>query len=362
MNATSLRRPSKRQQVKDAIVQLIGRQKLAAGDQILGQNELAKRLRVTAVTIHKALSELAADGVLHRVNGKGTFVGRGPQPAGVRTVCLVLPGEHLDQPEYNPVYWPHVQRVYRAFLGAVRDEWDFTTRAVTPDVVPAKGAADLARYDVVFFHHTKQPRTLLDLLLREGRTSVVAMGLPEPGLPCLTVDHDMVAGMARAVTYLARLGHRRLAFVGSQERWADLWVDGFRRGLKEAKLPFLARHFVRVGDGVGEGRRAAALLLDAGREFDAVVVDGDLRAVEIIDGLDAAGVRVPEDVGVIGYEGLDHCTRHAPFLTTVEIPYEAMIRAALAEVGPALGQPSSVKHLSLAGDILPGRTVRPRPA
>ena len=73
-----------------------------------------------------------------------------------------------------------------------------------------------------------------------------------------------------------------------------------------------------------------------------------------------AGLSVPADVSVIGYDGLDHANRQPPFLTTVAIPLRRLIEDALEIVAQSLGQPTPSRHIELTGEILPGQTVSDR--
>ncbi len=354
-----LRRGSKRQRIKDSIVKWIRDQKLNPGDPILSQNQLAKRFKVTAVTVHKALTELVDDGVVHRKQGSGTFVGPDPDKCATRSVCLILQGEHLDQPEYNPLYWPYVQRLYRAFMDALGHNWTFTTRGIQPETPPAEAASELQQHAIAFFFHSRQPRPLIDYLVGRKVMPVALFGLPEKGLDCLTIDHDMVTGTRKAVRHLKELGYRRIAFVGSRYEWGAGWVKGFRQGLQENKLDLNEKLILQSDEGREAAAQTVAAVLEQGdRQFDVILTDCDMRALGAIDALRAAGLRVPADVGVMGYDGLDLATHHPPYLTSVKIPYKQMIQAALDELIRNGGQPFKKKHLAFVGEITPGRTCR----
>ena len=357
-----IKRNTKRQRIKDQIREWIASQGLRPGDRIQSQNELAEHFEVTAVTVHKAMTELAADGVLYRRTGSGTFVGPAPGSMGVRSVCLVLPGEHLEDPARNPVYWPYIQSLYRCFIGGIGDRRIFSTRAVAQGTPPAEAARDLAVHDVVFFHHIKEPRNLLLHLIREGKVPVVAFGLPQPEVACLTVDHDMIAGTRLAISHLHTLGHRRIAMVASRERWADYWREGYRQGLDDCSLRYDSALDFRVAESQEGVAEAARALTADGLRCDAIYCERDMTGIWMVESLRKLGVRVPEDVSVMGYDGLDLATRHPPYLTSVEIPYQRMIRASLDIVEGLHCKVTPAQHLSFAGEILPGHTVQRRPA
>jgi DNA-binding LacI/PurR family transcriptional regulator len=221
--------------------------------------------------------------------------------------------------------------------------------------------ADLKGHDVVFFHHTKQPRELLRQMVRAGKIPTVAFGLPEPEIRCLTVDHDPTASMRRAVGYLAGLGYRRIAFAGSSAPWGRLWLDGYRRGLKAGGLAFDANLVALNGAQTqAGGAQCAAALRERRKPCEVILADSDMRALGVVEYLRQEGVKVPQDVGVMGYDGLDNAVQQPPFLTTLRLPFAQMIRAALAEVDACGRARSPNKHLKFTGAVAPGQTVMQR--
>ena len=99
-----LRRATKRQAIKDYVIDWIRDHDLKFGDAIQSQNVLAEYFNVTAVTVHKALTELVSEGTIHRRQGSGTFVG---PDNGVFSLALraegvnVLEAVTLTNPDYQ---------------------------------------------------------------------------------------------------------------------------------------------------------------------------------------------------------------------------------------------------------------------
>jgi len=355
---TKLARTGKRQTIKDGIVAWIRREGLSAGERIMSQTELARIFKTTQVTIHRALTELAGEGVVHRVKGKGTFVGPAPDGAGSRTLTLILPGEHLDDPARNPHAWPYVQTIIREFMSFAGTEWQFVPRGVRNGDVSPGLLAELADSAVVFFFHTREPRDLLEVLVRQGAAPVVAFGMPHADVPCLTVDHDRVTGVKRGVQHLLACGYRRIGFLGSAEFWGELALEGYTSALREAGIGVERKRIARTGDSREEASRGALKLTKRAPDCDALFVDSDVRALGAYDALTRRGVRVPEDLGLMGYDGVDIAVSQHPYLTTVAMPWGRMIAAAVDELaGPGV-RTSPRKHVSIAGDVVVGRTTR----
>ena len=355
--STAIKGFRKREQIVSQVKQWIDERRLAPGSRLGSQNELAAYFGVTAVTVHKAMRQLEQEFVVYREHGRGTFVGRAPHTTRIMTVCLILPGEHLAEPAFNPEYWPYIKSLYKAFLTGVGDRWSFTTRVVTPGADIRPVVKELSRFDAVVFHHVKEPLDLLEHLVKKRVVPTAALGLPKCGVNCLTVDHDMVAGSRMAIRYLHAMGYRHVAMVRTREPWADLWLEGYRQGLADVGQPFDQRLVVQVDYSRDAAFSAAAELLTRGVSFDAVYADSDVRALGVYEGLRHAGVRVPEDVGVMGYDGFEYITQQPPYLTSVRQPLDQMVTTILAAVEESPGSATENRHIKITGTIVPGRTA-----
>ena len=137
--------------------------------------------------------------------------------------------------------------------------------------------------------------------------------------------HNVTSAMA-AVEHLLSLGRRRIALVGAegddQRSDASSWslrVRGYRKALEEAGIPcdeHLIRHTSHWDRAVG----AAAVhdMIAEGHTFDAVFALNDALALGVLRGLQEAGLRVPEDVAVVGFDNVDESQFAVPSLTTVD--------------------------------------------
>ncbi|MFF3847750.1 LacI family DNA-binding transcriptional regulator [Streptomyces sp. NPDC002328] len=154
---------------------------------------------------------------------------------------------------------------------------------------------------------------------------------PEPRLPALVVEFDNEAG-ARAVTgHLLSAGHRRIVFLGGLpgNTALDARVAGYRAALADHGLPPEAARVVDCGLGRAAGHRAMTELLSQTREFTAVVAGDDMVAAGVIRAVAEAGLTVPGDVSVVGYNDIPLAEDFNPPLTTVRTPSEELGRAAV---------------------------------
>jgi LacI family transcriptional regulator len=156
------------------------------------------------------------------------------------------------------------------------------------------------------------------------------------GVPCVVVDRDLGEtpvdqvlvdnrlGGALVGEHLVGLGHRRIAcIVGPSDLTPSAGrVAGFRQALADRGLAVAPEALVR-GDGRPEGGGGAARdLLARGVAFTAVFAFNDQMAAGAIGALRRAGLRVPEDVSVVGFDDIPHASATYPALTTVAQPIE----------------------------------------
>ncbi|MFG3293081.1 LacI family DNA-binding transcriptional regulator [Streptomyces sp. NPDC048179] len=154
---------------------------------------------------------------------------------------------------------------------------------------------------------------------------------PVPEIPALVVEFDNEAG-ARAITgHLLSAGHRRIVFLGGLpgNTALDARVAGYRAALAEYGLPEAAAYVVDCGLGRTAGLRAMTELLKGERKFTAVVAGDDMVAAGALRAIADAGLRVPEDMSVVGYNDIPLAEDFNPPLTTVRTPAEELGRAAV---------------------------------
>ena len=176
---------------------------------------------------------------------------------------------------------------------------------------------------------------------RYGSVPLVLLG---ERLGSHSADHvaiDNSAAAAEATRHLLRAGRRRIAVVGSQPppfgHTARLRLRGYRDALAEAGLRFDPDLVVAASDWrLPAGRAAVAPLLALPEPPDAVFALNDLLALGVLRGLADAGVRVPQDVAVVGFDDVEQSRYSVPALTTVAPDKEAIARSAVDRLAARL--------------------------
>jgi LacI family transcriptional regulator len=135
------------------------------------------------------------------------------------------------------------------------------------------------------------------------------------------VDTDNVAGAYMAVEYLIKLGRERIATIATQRNTAgDDRYAGYRAALLDSGRK-IDRHLIAYGDfSLESGYNAMQGLLPV--EPDAVFVASDTMAFGALRAIRAAGLTVPDDIAVVGYDDLPPALHAEPPLTTIQQPID----------------------------------------
>jgi len=174
-----------------------------------------------------------------------------------------------------------------------------------------------------------------------GTSGLIVMGVDatdpdfapflESGRPIVLVDSqaiggnvgyvmsDNVEGMANAVRHLHKLGRRRIATITGhmQTQPAVDRLFGFRSELSRLELEERPEYVVEGDYYHGSGYERTKQLLGLGEPPDAIVAASDMMAVGAIVAIEQAGLRVPEDIAVVGYDDSPFAAAMWPALTTV---------------------------------------------
>ena len=181
-----------------------------------------------------------------------------------------------------------------------------------------------------------------------------------------TVDADSLSGARLATEHLLSLGHRRIAMLAGRAdlQSANLREQGYREALAVAGVPFVDS-LVRVGGYDADLSALAAHELLAGPERPtAVFAANDVTAIATIEVALALGLRVPDDVSVVGFDNIPESALCVPPLTTVNQPIRTMGERAVEMLIQLIrGQPVERTHLTLATElVVRGSTAPPRHA
>jgi LacI family repressor for deo operon, udp, cdd, tsx, nupC, and nupG len=150
---------------------------------------------------------------------------------------------------------------------------------------------------------------------------------PAPGVTNVVLDHDLAARLA--LSHLTKLGHERIALMQGAEgitdakyRWKSILSVAKQMGI--AVAPELSVQLEETRQTPEAGYKVMQELLGRTREFTAVFCFNDISAIGAIRAISDAGLRVPEDISVVGFDDIITAAYCKPSLTTVKQPLQEM--------------------------------------
>jgi LacI family transcriptional regulator len=155
---------------------------------------------------------------------------------------------------------------------------------------------------------------------------IVSRDLTGRGVSSVLVDNE--AGGALAMHHLHELGHRRIAVIRGPEqlfdsapRWAGVQRAASEAGIRlDPRLIFQLPSLVDPTSSFQGGLECARQMLASGQVFSAVLAFDDLAALGVLRGLTEAGLRVPEDCSVLGFDDVLPAAVSTPGITTIRQP------------------------------------------
>lgn len=196
------------------------------------------------------------------------------------------------------------------------------------------------------------------------------LGIPLVLLNCYTADHAFpsaipseIAGGQGATGHLIEHGHRRVATILG-EIWMDAAssrLEGYRRALATADIPYDPELVIHGDWSTTGGYEATRKLLALKNPPTAIFCQNDRTAVGCYDALREAGLSIPHDVSVVGYDD-EEISRHLrPRLTSCVLPHRAMGRWAVEHLGePYFRERKRYPITKIECSLVPRGSVAPR--
>lgn len=306
--------------------------------------EVASRAGVSPTTVSHVINNtrfVSADArqrvldAMAELNYRPNVLARSLRRGETRTLGLILPDSA------NPFFAEIARAIedtafrngYNVILG--NSENELTKEQVYVDVLVNK------QVDGLIFVATGDHSPSLEQLVNDG-LPVVVVDRRLSDLEVDTVLTDNLQGGLTATRYLLDLGHRRIACITgpsnltpSAER-----VIGYRQALEERSLP-VDETLIRKGDfHPHSGYLAVSQLLHRQPRPTAFFICNDMMAIGALRALAEAGLHVPQDCSLVGYDDIELASYVTPPLTTIRQDKNAMAEAAVQLLLERIAEPS----------------------
>lgn len=317
---------------------------LAPGSKLPAEAEMALQLGVSRDTCRRSFKILEKQQLLYQAHGKGTFVSANPRVKKISRLGVVGLAADSVTGSFGADIVNGLQDVLSSLPGAA--EIIFMPKSGRPliDAIKANGLDGVVLYGADHY---------LDDLCRPAFDSVphVAVCSRSDKLRKANrffVDSDNIDGATKAVEYLIGLGHKRIAHLAgpavltnSQDR-----LIGFRQAMQNHGLP-VDESLVAQFDPGPWLKMAVPVVEEWLRRSDrptAIFAGGQSFALAVYQAVKTLGLRIPEDVSLVGFDDPEACAHLSPPMTTV--------RQAVRRLGEQAAE-------MMLAQIVPGRRTKP---
>ncbi len=326
--------------VEDYVKQRIKQGKIT--DKLPGERSLAKELGFSYMTIRKAIENLVDEGILYKVPTKGTYVAdrKMPKPK-TRTI-----GYFLDSRIAGGLSSPY----YAMIFDALEKE---TSRN---------------GYSLVYFTDSSQPNLFKVLNKLDGVIASSFLRIEDfiqeikKFVPIVAIDNsaadktipsviiDNFSAETESVDYLCSLGHKRIGFMTGLED-SDVGknrYEGYKNGLNKNGIATDQTLVFRGNYTFGSGSNGAEYFMSLGQRPTAIICANDSMALGAMSHLHKAGLKVPEDISIIGFDDIVTASQITPALTTVFVPVNEISVCAFNMLQCLIdGKPLENRHVAL---------------
>jgi len=324
---------SKYEKVKSDIKRKIETGEYVDRDRIPSENEIINQYEVSRITASRALSDLALEGFIYRVQGKGSFVtpseeridkmflqqsvgGPAAQPAhaGILKIGVVIPGIS----DY------HGMSIVSGITGSLRYPDYFVTITSSLDNHVEDYAINLFlanRFDamIIFPVDTEMYNDTI-LAMQASRFPFVLVDRNFPRVNSNYVICDNRLGAESATEHLISLGHKRIAFCSSAtttEQTTGIRFEGFQRAMKKHGIPLgLGSDMTKLYANPAMKDRLKAMILNG--NITAAVASNSMVGKDLYELCSSMSMNVPADFSIVCFDNTSAFSSMSDFFTFVE--------------------------------------------
>lgn len=292
-----------------------------AGSQIPTEAEMISRFGVSKITVRRALQDLTQEGLLVGQRGRGTFV----NPSKFSTAATLLFVHATETPPQHPYT--------QMLINGVHSE-NSNSLAFRIELIPRPYSETQSDDDDTVEQLVKHARIsgviALPRLRKAQVQRLLAMDVPVaiiehtdfetlPGM--VTVETGPMSVYEHQMRHISEIGAKRVGVITDYMPIAPTHMDSMRAAMRKYNVPILEHGYEPADFGINDAHAATMRLLDRYPDLDAIVAVDDLAAMGSLLACRERGIRVPEQVAIIGSGNMlgdhSHCG-----ITTVDTHLE----------------------------------------
>lgn len=315
------KKPHKYIYIKDRIRDSIRNGTIA--DKLPGERVLAEELQVSYMTVRKAIAELVQEGILHKLGTKGTFVNH--LSTNSKTTGNI--GFFLDEEIKEGISSPYYSLVFKSLEEEVTGHgYNLLFFSNFDDLDPLNGNRKVDGVVICSFPRLEDRiqtiKKYLPIVLLDNIAS-------DKSIPSVSIDN--FNSCSKSTEYLLSLGHRHIGFVSGLLD-SDICKDrlqGYKNALQRANVSF-DKSLVFKGDYSYEsGEKAGNYFTSLPHPPTAILCANDSMAIGAMRVIQEKGIKIPEEISIIGFDNVLVASKVYPALTTNAAPIPEMAQKAV---------------------------------
>jgi DNA-binding LacI/PurR family transcriptional regulator len=303
---------------------------------------MAKELNTSRTTVHKIFSNLTAKGILYRENGLGTFVSKPkvktPKTKIITAVCC---SDKWHDPSLDES-WFNTQFLLEGFSSAMQNnDYLLNILYIHPDEQSLEEGMLImlkTQADAFIFPGLGGYGKYITKLTEQGKPCVVRALYPYYNSHCV---YGLLAdAFYDAMNYLIESGRKKIAFLTTTCSFSDYKLSGVFRAMEAHNIDKdnLLRIYTNRGFEL-DSYRAVAKYLAENKDFDAILSVTDRLAFGAFEAIKDAGLRIPEDIAIIGSDDLAECKKMDPPIASITSDFHKMGGIMFDIIDKALNNP-----------------------
>jgi len=181
-----------------------------------------------------------------------------------------------------------------------------------------------------------------------------------------SISVDDIVESSKITEYLIKKGHKKIAFIGAPKvdtSIGQLRLEGYLKALKDNNIKpnyDLIWHTREDSDtySMNNGYNVMKGKMAEKHDFTAVYAISDTMAIGAMRALQEEGIRVPEDISVVGFDGIDMGKYHVPSLTTIRQPFEDMAHKTTAILFDVIRKGESHRKITMDAELVERESVK----
>jgi LacI family transcriptional regulator, galactose operon repressor len=339
---------AKHLQLRNILINILG-DKFSIGQRFHSERELMRMFKVSSLTVSQAMKSLVSDGLVERRVGGGTFVMKSGDDVSLLaydTVPFIL---YINIPPQNniagidPLNWFISHEIRRGIVNSFNGK----TKMLSTSDILTEIKKNRNNGCILVNPMESEGKAISTLTSKLVSIDVDSQLKPAPNC----IKWECLSGIYQLMSYFEQSGHRKIALIAGRQKIHRNRIAGFRIGCETLNILCPPEYIKLVDSGTKEaGAEALLELLALGKDRPtAVFVDTDIKATGAVQAAQAAGLSVPGDISIAGFDDIPDAKSMNPPLTTVKVPYYEM---GVQAVKRLLATPKTANYVPMKTELM----------